>query len=78
MPRADRERQRPSDEWDSDIEPAHWNWNYAHNRNYLSYVQEQLGLPSEAIRGARELLAVPLDPRLNDSSRSGSRLPRRN
>jgi hypothetical protein len=21
-------------------------WNYAHNRNYLSYVQEQLGLPS--------------------------------
>ena len=44
-------------------------WNYAHNRNYLSYVQEQLGLPSEAIRGARELLAVPLDPRLNDASR---------
>lgn len=40
-------------------------WNYAHNRNYLSYVQEQLGLPSEAIRGARELLAVPLDPKLN-------------
>ena len=37
-------------------------WNYAHNRNYLSYVQEQLGLPNEAIRGARELLAVPLDP----------------
>jgi tetratricopeptide (TPR) repeat protein len=44
-------------------------WNYAHNRNYLSYVQEQLGLPGEAIRGARELLAVPLDPRLNDASR---------
>ena len=44
-------------------------WNYAHNRNYLSYVQEQLGLPSEAIRGARELLAVPLDPKLNDSTR---------
>ena len=40
-------------------------WNYAHNRNYLSYAQEQLGLPSEAIRGARELLAVPLDPKLN-------------
>ena len=40
-------------------------WNYAHNRNYLSYVQEQLGLPTEAIRGARELLAVPLDPKLN-------------
>ncbi len=44
-------------------------WNYAHNRNYLSYVQEQLGLPGEAIRGARELLAVPLDPRLNVSTR---------
>ena len=44
-------------------------WNYAHNRNYLSYVQEQLGLPSEAIRGARELLAVPLDARLNDATR---------
>jgi peroxiredoxin/Tfp pilus assembly protein PilF len=43
-------------------------WNYAHNRNYLSYVQEQLGLPSEAIRGARELLAVPLDPKLNDAT----------
>jgi peroxiredoxin/tetratricopeptide (TPR) repeat protein len=44
-------------------------WNYAHNRNYLSYVQEQLGLPAEAIRGARELLAVPLDPKLNDATR---------
>lgn len=44
-------------------------WNYAHNRNYLSYVQEQLGLPSEAIRGARELLAVPLDAKLNDATR---------
>ena len=22
-------------------------WNYAHNRNYLSYVQEQLGLPTK-------------------------------
>ena len=44
-------------------------WNYAHNRNYLSYVQEQLGLVSEAVRGARELLAVPLDPKLNDKER---------
>ena len=44
-------------------------WNYAHNRNYLSYVQEQLGLPSDAIRGARELLAVPLNPKLNDATR---------
>jgi peroxiredoxin/tetratricopeptide (TPR) repeat protein len=44
-------------------------WNYAHNRNYLSYAQEQLGLPGEAIRGARELLAVPLDPSLNVATR---------
>ena len=44
-------------------------WNYAHNRNYLSYVQEELGLPGEAMRGARELLAMPLDPKLNDSTR---------
>ena len=44
-------------------------WNYAHNRNYLSYAQEQLGLPTEAIRGARELLAVPLDPKLNVATR---------
>jgi peroxiredoxin len=44
-------------------------WNYAHNRNYLSYVQEQLGMPAEAIRGARELLAVPLDAKLNDATR---------
>ena len=35
----------------------------------LPTVQEQLGLPSEAIRGARELLAVPLDPKLNDATR---------
>lgn len=44
-------------------------WNYAHNRNYLSYVQEQLGLADQAIGGARELLAVPLDPKLNDAER---------
>jgi peroxiredoxin/tetratricopeptide (TPR) repeat protein len=44
-------------------------WNYAHNRNYLSYVQEQLGLRDDALRGARELLAVPLDPKLNDAER---------
>ena len=34
-------------------------WNYAHNRDYLSYLQEQLGLPSLAIAGARELLDGP-------------------
>ena len=34
-------------------------WNYAHNRDYLSYLQEQLGLPSLAIAGAKELLDGP-------------------
>lgn len=44
-------------------------WNYAHNRSYLSYIQEQLGMEQAAIRGAREILAVPLDPKLNDATR---------
>jgi peroxiredoxin len=41
------------------------NWNYAHNRNYLCFIQEQLGMPSLAIDAARRLIAVPLDPRYN-------------
>lgn len=40
-------------------------WNYAHNRDFLSYVQEQLGMVGPAIQGARELLAFPLDPKYN-------------
>lgn len=36
-----------------------WNtWNYAHNANYLSYIQCQLGMAERAISGARQLLAV--------------------
>ncbi len=38
------------------------NWNYAHNRNYLSYIQEQLGMAEAAIFGARQLIDAPLDP----------------
>jgi peroxiredoxin len=38
------------------------NWNYAHNRNYLSYIQEQLGMADAAIFGARQLIDAPLDP----------------
>jgi peroxiredoxin/tetratricopeptide (TPR) repeat protein len=34
-------------------------WNYAHNRDYLGYLQEQLGMPGLAIAGARELLDGP-------------------
>lgn len=37
------------------------NWNYAHNRNYLSYIQEQLGMPQAAIFGAQQLIDAPLD-----------------
>jgi peroxiredoxin len=41
-------------------------WNYTHNANYLSYIQCQLGMASEAIRGARQLLAVAHDPKQNE------------
>jgi len=40
-------------------------WNFAHNRNYLCYIQEQLGMPEASIRGARDLLAAPRDPERN-------------
>jgi peroxiredoxin/tetratricopeptide (TPR) repeat protein len=40
-------------------------WNYGHNRAYLSYIQEQLGLPQAAISGARQLIDAPLDPDYN-------------
>lgn len=40
-----------------------WNtWNYAHNANYLSYIQCQLGMAERAISGARQLLAVSGNP----------------
>jgi peroxiredoxin len=41
------------------------NWNYGHNRNYLSYIQEQLGMVDAAIVGARQLIDAPLDPEEN-------------
>ena len=34
-------------------------WNYGHNRAYLSYIQEQLGMPDEAIFGARQMIDAP-------------------
>jgi hypothetical protein len=40
-------------------------WNYAHNRNYLCYIQEQLGMPEASLQGARDLLAAPRDPEIN-------------
>ncbi|MBX3097420.1 MAG: hypothetical protein KF812_11205, partial [Fimbriimonadaceae bacterium] len=38
------------------------NWNYPHNRDYLSYIQEQLGRPEESIQGILDILNSPLDP----------------
>lgn len=40
-------------------------WNYPHNRNYLCYIQEQLGMASASMQGARDLLAAPHDPEYN-------------
>jgi peroxiredoxin len=44
-------------------------WNYAHNQNYLCYIQTQLGLAEASISGARQLLAAPLDPKHNGPGR---------
>jgi len=38
-------------------------WNYAHNRNYLCYIQEQLGMASASLQGASDLLAAPREPK---------------
>jgi hypothetical protein len=46
-------------------------WNYAHNRSYLSYIQEQLGMPSLAIAGSRQLVAGPADPLYDNPDRNG-------
>src|SRR5262249_5835387 len=48
------------------------NWNYGHNRNYLSYIQEQLGMADAAIFGARQLIDAPLDPKGNDDAPNSS------
>jgi len=37
-------------------------WNYAHNRNYLCYIQEQLGMAEASLQGAHDLLAAPREP----------------
>jgi len=47
-------------------------WNYTHNRNYLGYIQEQLGMPEAALRGAKALLAAPHDPKSNDPDKWGT------
>ena len=46
-------------------------WNYGHNRYYLSYIQEQLGMPAAAIFGSKQLIDAPKDPKdNNDEGRS--------
>ena len=47
-------------------------WNYAHNRNYLCYIQEQLGMADAALQGARDLLAGPRDPERNKDNGYGT------
>jgi len=47
-------------------------WNYAHNQNYLSYIQEQLGMAEAAIYGARQVMAAPLDPKQNNPDQYGA------
>ncbi|MBU6414075.1 MAG: redoxin domain-containing protein [Planctomycetes bacterium] len=38
-------------------------WNFAHNRNYLCYIQEQLGMAAAALQGANDLLSAPREPK---------------
>ena len=41
-------------------------WNFPHNRNYLCYIQEQLGMADASIQGAKDLINAPRDPDLNN------------
>ena len=34
-------------------------WNFPHNRTYLGYIQEQLGMVTASVQGARDLIAAP-------------------
>jgi peroxiredoxin/tetratricopeptide (TPR) repeat protein len=43
-------------------------WNYGHNLNYLTYIQEQLGMADRAMFGARQLIDAPQDPQGNDDA----------
>lgn len=47
-------------------------WNFAHNRNYLSYIQEQLGMEHASLQGARALIAAPRDPIRNKDDEMGA------
>ena len=47
-------------------------WNFAHNRNYLCYIQEQLGREQASLKGARALLSAPRDPERNKDGEYGA------
>lgn len=38
------------------------NWNYPHNRDYLCYIQEQLGRLEASLQGSRDIFNSPKDP----------------
>ncbi|HMS55569.1 MAG TPA: redoxin domain-containing protein [Fimbriimonadaceae bacterium] len=42
-------------------------WNYPHNRNYLCYIQEQLGMEKASLQGSADMLAAPRDPEYNST-----------
>ena len=46
-------------------------WNFAHNRNYLCHIQEQLGMEAAARSGARDLIDAPRDPEKNKDGEYG-------
>lgn len=47
-------------------------WNYPHNRNYLCYIQEQLGMAEASLQGARDMLATPRDPENSSADRTAN------
>jgi len=67
----DRATRRERKYFASQCEHPFNSWNYAHNQNYLAWVQEQLGLADRAEASARELFRAPLDPDKNDIESGG-------
>src|SRR5690606_21460065 len=49
----------------------HESWNYWHNRDYLGYIQAQLGMADASVRGARDLINAPTDPDGNTENNAG-------
>jgi peroxiredoxin len=47
-------------------------WNFSHNRNYLCYIHEQLGMAAASLQGAADLQAAPLDPQRNKDKEYGA------